>query len=111
MAVAFWTPDGLSARIRGCSRLCAANASDADARSTWLRGLEPRTIGAEPLDLTRDAASGAMVFKTDTGTARLVLYAGRSHPLAPSLHEMSARSWPTLDVQELSNDPAALRRA
>jgi len=111
MGVAFWTPDGLSAAFTLVPGSAPPTLPTPYAIYP-LRGLlEPRTIGTEPLDLTRDAASGSMVFKTDTGAARLVLYAGRRRPLAPSLQEMSARSWPRLDVQELSNDPAALLHA
>ena len=107
MAIAFWTPDGLSAAFS-----VAPGSAPPTLPTPYaiyeLRGfLESRRIGAEPLDLTREASSGSLVFKTDTGAARLVLYAGRSRPLAPSLQEMSARSWPKLDVLEFSNDGAA----
>ena len=107
VGVAFWTPDGLSAAFTLVPGSAPPTLPTPYAIYP-LRGLlEPRTIGTEPLDLTRDAASGSMVFKTDTGAARLVLYAGRSRPLAPSLQEMSARSWPKLDVREFSNDGSA----
>jgi hypothetical protein len=114
MAIAYWTPDGSSAAFS-----VAPGSAPPPLPTPYaiyqLRGfLEPRRISAVPLDLTREASSGALVFKTDTGAARLVLYAGRSRPLAPSLQEMSARSWPKLDVREFSTDAAsnaALARA
>ena len=114
MAIAFWTRNGLSAAFT-VSPGSAPPTLPTPYAIYQLRGLlDTRTIGADPLDLTREASSGALVFKTDTGAARLVVYAARTRPLAPSLQDMSARSWPKLEVQEFSNDPssrAALSRA
>jgi Protein O-mannosyl-transferase TMEM260-like len=110
MAIAVWTRDGLSAAFVVAPGLAPPPPPTPYAIYP-LRGLqEPRAIGSEPVDLTHEASSGAFVYKANTGVSRLVIYAGRSRPLSPSLHESSARSWPAFDVREFSS-PADLTRA
>jgi hypothetical protein len=107
MAIAAWTREGLFAAFSISPGSAPPTLPTPYAVYPLRRLLEPRAIGADSIDLTADASSGSLVFKTNSGVARLVLYAGRSRPLAPSLLETSAREWPLLEVQEYSGDSSA----
>ncbi len=60
---------------------------------------ERRPMSGEAADLTSTLSTGHFVYSPPPGRSRLVVYAGRQRPLAPSLLESSARDWPALDVK------------
>jgi hypothetical protein len=109
MAVAVWTRDGLAQVFAVPAEAPSTPTLPTPYAIYPLRGLRERhAIASDSVDLTGEASTGSFVYKTETGASRLVFYAGRTRPLAPSLLDCSARSWPTFDVREFAA-PAGAR--